>query len=74
MEGAPMPTLKIDLTWDTFDRLAAIAFQERRPIPLQIEVLVMQAVGLWPPQVATEAGASDAPTEGGARHAAAYDR
>jgi len=65
-----MPVLKVDLTLDTFDRLAAIAFQERRPIPLQIEVLVMQAVGLWPCHTAADKVTQGEPVVGGAQDAA----
>ena len=60
-----MPTLKVDLTQDTFDRLAARAFQERRPIPLQIEVFLMQAVGLWPYQTAAAVVTQAGPVNGG---------
>jgi hypothetical protein len=69
-----MPVLRIDLNTDTFNRLAEIAVRERRPIPLQIEVMVMQAVGLWPPHDAAEAVAQDRPAEAGGRHGAVHDR
>jgi hypothetical protein len=65
-----MPTLKVELTQDTFDRLAAIAFRQRRPVPLQIEVLVMQAVGLWPCHTAAEQVMQGEPAMGGGQDAA----
>jgi hypothetical protein len=67
-----MPTFKVDLSKDTFDRLAEMAFHERRPVPLQIEVLVMQALGLWGDHMVTRAVAHDAEAGGG--HAAAHER
>jgi hypothetical protein len=69
-----MPILKVDLSKETFDRLAAMAFQERRPIPLQIEVLVMRALGLWGDHVVTGAVAQDGPAEAGEHYGAAHDR
>jgi hypothetical protein len=69
-----MPTFKIDLSKDTFDRLAEMAFQERRPIPLQIEVLVMRALGLWGDHGVTGTVAQDGPAEAGERYGAAHDR
>jgi hypothetical protein len=69
-----MPTFKIDLSKDTFARLAEMAFQERRPIPLQIEVLVMRALGLWGDHGVTGAVTQDGLAEAGERHGAAHDR
>jgi hypothetical protein len=39
-----MPTFQIALDSETFDRLAAIAVVERRPIPWQAEVVLRQAL------------------------------
>jgi hypothetical protein len=69
-----MPTLKIDLDIDAFNRLAEIAVRERRPIPLQVEVIVMQAIGLWSPHRGAETVTQADPAEGGKRHAAIHDR
>jgi hypothetical protein len=43
-----MPTIRIELDSDSFIRLAAIAVEARRAIPAQVEVLVLQAIGVWP--------------------------
>jgi hypothetical protein len=43
-----MPTIQIDLDTKTFNRLAQIAVEERRPIPWQAEVLLLTAIGRWP--------------------------
>jgi hypothetical protein len=39
-----MPTFKIALDQDTFERLTDIAIAERRPIPWQAEVVLRQAL------------------------------
>jgi hypothetical protein len=41
-----MPRLRLDLDRETFDALADKAFSERRPVPLQAEVILRQALGL----------------------------
>ena len=43
-----MPFLKLEIDIDSFNRLAEIAINERRPIPLQAEVLLLKAIGRWP--------------------------
>jgi hypothetical protein len=43
-----MLSLHLELDSDSFIRLAAIAVEERRPIPWQAEVLLLQAIGVWP--------------------------
>jgi len=39
----------VDLPIEATRRLVKLAVRERRPLPLQLEVLVLQALGLWPP-------------------------
>jgi hypothetical protein len=41
-----MPRLRLDLDRETFEALADQAFAERRPVPLQAEVILRQALGL----------------------------
>jgi len=41
-----MPRLRLDLDKDTFETLAEQAFAERRPVPLQAEVILRQGLGL----------------------------
>jgi hypothetical protein len=61
-----MPVLKLELDVDSFTRLAEIAVNERRPIPLQAEVLLLKAIGRWPvPDYPTHAAGGRA-TPGGA--------
>jgi hypothetical protein len=43
-----MPVVKIMLDPESFKTLTAVAFEERRPIPWQAEVLLLQALGRWP--------------------------
>jgi hypothetical protein len=43
-----MPTIKITLDEESFRRLADMAIEQRRAIPMQAEVLVLQALGCWP--------------------------
>lgn len=64
-----MPQLDIELTTEAFIRLTEIAIRERRPNPLQAEVLILQGVGLWPVDPAVRGG----PAEGEVSHAAARD-
>jgi hypothetical protein len=42
-----MPTIRISLDCRSFRRLAEVAIEHRRAIPLQAEVLVLQALGCW---------------------------
>jgi hypothetical protein len=39
-----LPTIKIDLDSDSFQRLTELAVEERRPIPWQAEVLLLRAL------------------------------
>jgi hypothetical protein len=41
-----MPRLRLDLDKETFEALALKASAERRPVPLQAEVVLRQALGL----------------------------
>ncbi len=41
-----MPRLRVDLDTETFEALAANAAAERRPVPLQAEVILRQSLGL----------------------------
>lgn len=41
-----MPRVRLDLDPETFDTLAVRAAAERRPVPLQAEVMLRQALGL----------------------------
>jgi hypothetical protein len=43
-----MPVIKIELDTDSFNRLAKLAVEERRPVPMHAEVLLLQAIGRWP--------------------------
>jgi hypothetical protein len=43
-----MPVLKLEIDIDSFNHLTEIAVNERRPIPLQAEVLLLKAIGRWP--------------------------
>jgi hypothetical protein len=45
-----MPVLKLEIDVESFNRLAEIAVNERRPIPLQAEVLLLTSIGRWPVQ------------------------
>jgi hypothetical protein len=55
-----MPTLKLHLNKDTLERLQDLACKERRYVPQQAEVLLMQGLGLWPePGAAEEEGLDD---------------
>jgi hypothetical protein len=58
-----MPTLKLDIDIDSLKRLSEIAVNERRPIPLQAEVLLLKAIGRWPvpDYLCREAGSHEAP-------------
>ena len=41
-----MPRLRLDLDKETFETLAEQAYSERRPVPLQAEVILRQGLGL----------------------------
>ena len=41
--------IKIELDEEATRRLIALAVRERRPVHLQAEVIVLEALGLWPP-------------------------
>lgn len=41
-----MPKLRLDLDQETFEALTDKAFSERRPVQLQAEVILRQALGL----------------------------
>jgi hypothetical protein len=43
-----MPVLKLEIDINSLKRLSEIAINERRPIPLQAEVLLLKAIGRWP--------------------------
>ena len=43
-----MSVIKIELDQESFKSLAEMAINERRPIPLQAEVLLLTALGRWP--------------------------
>ena len=43
-----MPVLKLEIDIDSLHRLSEMAVNERRPIPLQAEVLLLKAIGRWP--------------------------
>jgi hypothetical protein len=43
-----MPVLKLELDEGSLIRLAEVAVDERRPMNLQAEVLLLQALGRWP--------------------------
>jgi hypothetical protein len=47
-----MALLKLDLDAESLKRLTEIAVAERRPIVLQAEVLLLQALGRWPVSIA----------------------
>ena len=42
-----MPKLRLDIPDDTYERLAALAAQQRRTPELQAEWTLMQAVNAW---------------------------
>jgi hypothetical protein len=39
-----LPTIKIDIDFESFRRLSELAIEERRPIPWQAEVLLIRAL------------------------------
>jgi hypothetical protein len=42
-----MAVIKVELDMETFERLAAVAIDQRRSLPWQAEVILMQALGTW---------------------------
>jgi len=57
-----MALLQLDLNAESLQRLTEIAVAERRPIVLQAEMLLLQALGRWPVCPADpRAGARDEP-------------
>jgi hypothetical protein len=53
-----MPAIKVMLDPESLQALAARAFEERRPMLWQAEVLLLQALGRWPTSPATDAPAT----------------
>ena len=49
-----MPRVRLDLDNETYESLVALATAERRPVQLQAEVMVRQALGLPFPYPARE--------------------
>jgi hypothetical protein len=47
-KGGDMPVVKIMLDPESFKTLASVAFEERRPVLWQAEVLLLRALGRWP--------------------------
>jgi hypothetical protein len=43
-----MPFIRVELDPETFNRLAEIAIDQRRPIAWQGEVMLIQAIATWP--------------------------
>jgi hypothetical protein len=60
-----MPTLKLDITQNTLERLQDLACKERRYVPQQAEVLLLKALGLWTEQGAAEADSPHNPPQSG---------
>jgi hypothetical protein len=56
-----MPTIKISLDTESFRALADVAIEQRRAVPLQAEVLALQALGRWPVPEAHLAGNASQP-------------
>jgi hypothetical protein len=48
-----MPVIKVALDTPSFRRLAKLATEQRRPVASQAEVIVLQAIGYWPPSQET---------------------
>jgi hypothetical protein len=42
--------IRIDLSEEATKRLIRLAAKERRPVPLQAEVILLERLGLWPPE------------------------
>jgi hypothetical protein len=43
-----MVTMKVELDAESFKKLAKLSVEERRPMNLQAEVLILQGLGRWP--------------------------
>ena len=64
-----MPTIKVEIDTESYERLIVLAVAERRPIAWQAEVLLMRALALpgpplEPPPVDIMTIASSAPRSG----------
>jgi hypothetical protein len=58
--------LKVDLDPESLRRLTEIAVAARRPVSLQAEVLLLQALGRWPvPDDPIRTDSRHTPTEAG---------
>jgi hypothetical protein len=57
-----VPTLKVDVDSEAYERLVDRATTERRPVPWQAEVELRRALGLPFPVEAERAAAGAAPT------------
>ena len=42
--------IRIDLSEEATKRLIRLAAKERRSVPLQAEVILLEPLGLWPPE------------------------
>ena len=42
--------IRIDLSEEATKRLIRLAAKERRSVPLQAEVILLERLGLWPPE------------------------
>jgi hypothetical protein len=59
-----MPNVSITLDSENFMKLSALALEERRAIPMQAEVLLLQALGRWPmPDISIPSSRHQAPVE-----------
>jgi|FaiFalDrversion2_1042247.scaffolds.fasta_scaffold01845_2 hypothetical protein len=47
--------LKVELNEEAVRRLIELAARERRTVPLQAEVIILERLGLWPPEQEEEA-------------------
>lgn len=59
-----MPRLRIDLDRETYEALASQALAQRRPVILQAEVTLRQALGLpfpYPPAAQSEESSTSTP-------------
>jgi hypothetical protein len=63
-----MPTIKLELDTESFNKLMEIAVEERRPIRWQVEVLVLKALGRWPLPASEDAAVTSLPSARELRH------
>ena len=59
-----MPKLRVDLDQETFEALASQALAQRRPVILQVEVILRQTLGLpfpYPPAAPGEESCTPTP-------------